>query len=215
MPGLLPLLIAATAAMPMPVRALRPALTVVLQVQADVRVDPAILGDVAARVRDIWRAYADVAVVVPGATRADQGERLTLVVTNRLLEERQASLGWIAFVNGRPQPLGYVSIAAVRTILRASRWNGIPARQWPFATWRLLLTPALSRAVAHEVGHYLLASPAHTRGLMRESFTADVLTAPRHRSDRLDPSDVERLRNRPLVAGMPPPAVWTAPDPAL
>jgi hypothetical protein len=215
MPGLLTFLLAVAALTPMPAGTRRPALTVALQVHDDVRVDPAILRDAAARVRDIWRPYADVTVVVPGTTGTGPGEQLTLVVTNRTLAQRRESLGWITFVNGRPQPVGYVSIAAVRAILRASTWNGLPARQWPLATWRLLLTPALSRAVAHEVGHYLLASPAHTRGLMQASFTADVLTQPRSVHDRLDPADVDRLRSRPLVAGLPPSTAWTGSDPAL
>ena len=75
----------------------------------------------------------------------------------------------------------------------------------PIVQRETLLARAMGRALAHELGHYLLASKVHTnRGLMKailnaaELFTSDV------RGLRIDPAQgqaiVARLRGEPLVA---------------
>jgi Zn-dependent peptidase ImmA (M78 family) len=63
----------------------------------------------------------------------------------------------------------------------------------------------MGRALAHELGHYLLASKAHTeRGLMKAIMTASELFMPDARAFRLEPAQrrsvAARLRGEPLVA---------------
>src|SRR5262249_48796111 len=80
-------------------------------------------------------------------------------------------LGWIRFVldpESHPAPVLMVSLAATRALVDGSDYRGTPVAQRPSAVGRTLLARALGRAAAHELGHYLLASPAHARrGLMR------------------------------------------------
>jgi hypothetical protein len=74
----------------------------------------------------------------------------------------------------------------------------------PKTVQRMFLVRAMARAIAHELGHYLLASREHAaRGLMRGQLTADDIMQPRRSSDRLDRAQVERLRRGELFAGTP------------
>ena len=78
----------------------------------------------------------------------------------------------------------------------ASRWSGLPKNMQ-----RLFLERALARAIAHELGHYLLASRQHTaQGLMRGQLTPDDIMQPRRSSYRLDRAQVQRLQEGVLLA---------------
>jgi len=84
-------------------------------------------------------------------------------------------LGWIHFVApDEPEPIVYVSrFAALELLNSTSR-----LRQYPDRRRDLLLSRMLGRALAHELGHYLLASRTHTSyGLMRSTWPLDVLLA--------------------------------------
>ena len=77
--------------------------------------------------------------------------------------------------------------------------------QMPIAQRETLLARAMGRALAHELGHYLLASKAHTeRGLMKAIPTAVELFMPDSRPFRIDPAQRRavqaRFRGEPLVA---------------
>jgi hypothetical protein len=60
----------------------------------------------------------------------------------------------------------------------------------------------MGRAVAHEIGHYLLASRDHTKsGLMRVALDADDLVRPGGvHSFRLEDDDVRALRAARLAS---------------
>ena len=67
-----------------------------------------------------------------------------------------------------------------------------------------LLESVYERVLAHELGHYLLASKVHTKqGLLKASRTAGELFAPEARGFQLDPSQRQamaaRLRRETLV----------------
>src|SRR5262249_42295818 len=77
-------------------------------------------------------------------------------------------LGWIHFLApDEPEPIVYVSrVAALELLDSSSR-----LRQYPERRRDLLLSRMLGRALAHELGHYLLASRTHTSyGLMRSTW---------------------------------------------
>ena len=97
----------------------------------------------------------------------------------------QPPLGWIVFEKNAPTRLIHVSYANAMALLAdagdvVGRVNDMPITQR-----ETYLGRAMGRALAHELGHYLLASKTHTRaGLMRATFTAvDMFSPTRLRMD--------------------------------
>jgi hypothetical protein len=97
------------------------------------------------------------------------GSGLKVAIENRRLEVAtgRTALGWITFTGSDPQTWIHLSIAGAEDLLASSDAleDTVPARQ------QRLVERALGRALSHELGHYLLASKAHTpHGLMRASW---------------------------------------------
>ena len=162
------------------------------------------MSEIAAGVKSIWRGHVDVVVTSRGDFSAGVDDTLTLVITNRTLRDSDSSgLGWIEFVNGEPQPAITISMAAVKSLLRAGSWRGKPFDQWPPLASRYFVRRAIVRAAAHEVGHYLLRTRMHApSGLMRPTFTIDEIMDGRPQLVTLTPADVARLRSTvPQLAG--------------
>src|SRR5262249_12260126 len=174
----------------------RPAVRVLVQAEGTLAADPRTLGEIVQGTREIWRPYADVTFDVTGRGVGSSGS-LRLVVTDRVSPLSDgASLGWIEFVDGRPSNVITVSTGAATTLMKASRWGGLPK-----PVQRLFLVRAMSRASARELGHYLLATSAHTRqGLMRGALTAEDIMRPSRSSYKLDRAQVQRLEQGTLVA---------------
>jgi hypothetical protein len=137
---------------------------------------------------EIWRAagftmlWKVVAAEVAPQLRSVQAGASILRVTvgndrGRAKQEWATPLGWIVFddVNS-PQREIYLSYANAQTLLELSR--GVVGRidLMPRAERETLLGRAMGRALAHEIGHYLLASKLHTpTGLMQAKRTAAEL----------------------------------------
>ncbi len=106
---------------------------------------------------DAATSVADIRVLVvsaPGAL-ASAGEHAWPVA--ELLRDQQA------------QPVAIASVDAARRVLEASRRTGEPD-----ALVARRLGVVLGRAVAHELGHFLLQTATHARhGLMRTRISAD------------------------------------------
>jgi hypothetical protein len=88
--------------------------------------------------------------------------------------EAETPIGWIRFDGpGEPEPMIYLSYANASALLTESqavvgRPDGMPKLER-----QLYMSRVLGRALAHELGHYLLASKAHTpRGLMQAGRSA-------------------------------------------
>lgn len=84
-------------------------------------------------------------------------------------------LGWIRFLpSAGPEPIVHLShLAALQLLDSTGTLRDKPARQRD-----ILLARILGRALAHELGHYLLASKNHTPfGLMRPQWPLDELLA--------------------------------------
>jgi hypothetical protein len=80
------------------------------------------------------------------------------------------SLGWITFTAGRPDHSIHLSRAFAEALLHTTR----DLNYATVASHDTFIARALGRALAHELGHYLLRSKAHTsRGLMRRVWTSD------------------------------------------
>ena len=115
-------------------------------------------------------------------------------------------LGWIVFDDVTvPEQEIYVSFANARQMMEEARSVVGIIEQMPIMQRETLLARAMGRALAHELGHYLLASKVHTeRGLMKATMTAAELFMPDSGALRLEPAQrrsvAARLRGEPLVA---------------
>jgi hypothetical protein len=174
----------------------RPVVRVQVQTEGSRAVDRRMLTEIVKGAGDIWRPYADVTFTVVDESAPGSGS-LRLLITDRINTISDgASLGWIEFVDGRPSNHITVSTGAATALLRASRWNGLPK-----TVQRTFLVRAMTRAIAHELGHYLLSSREHApHGLMRGQLTADDIMQPRRSSYRLDREQVAQLQRGALLA---------------
>lgn len=116
------------------------------------------------------------------------------------------ALGWIVFEDGRPDPQIYLSHGNAVKFMQESRGVVGMTTNMPRAERELLLSRAMGRALAHELGHYLLATKVHTqKGLMKAQRSAHEFFASETRRFQLEPVQrVEiamRLRGEALVAG--------------
>jgi hypothetical protein len=152
---------------------------------------------------DIWAAYG-VDVRMPGPNDAQHDRAVSLAVTLATTERRMeaGALGSIVFSDDEPEPAiklypaaASALIAAVATSRRENTWPGGPADR--------VLARVLGRALAHEIGHFLLRSKSHSRGgLMRAEQIGTDLMAPDHRGFALSADEVRRLRsNLPATNG--------------
>jgi hypothetical protein len=92
------------------------------------------------------------------------------------VDDRRASvepggaLGWIMFTDNRPGHSIHLSRACADDLVRAT--PGLIDTS--LASHEIFVGRALGRALAHELGHYLLQSKAHSsRGLMRRIWNSD------------------------------------------
>jgi hypothetical protein len=179
----------------------RPSLCARVVPEAGTHIDGAILAQAIRWSREIWRPFADVCFGTDRDVDAITAmTTLTVTLSERIVPDGagdSSSLGWIEFVDGRPSTTLTVSVAAARRLVGATKWQGRPVSTYPPFVTNQLVARALGRAIAHEVGHYLLASKRHTRsGLMRAQFSGAELVRGDHALDSLDAEEIARLRGR-------------------
>jgi len=98
-----------------------------------------------------------------------------VIITDEGVPAPNEPLGWIRFLTPQePEPIIHLSrAAALRLLASTSTLQRLPQERR-----ELLLGRMLGRALAHEVGHYLLQSDMHTpSGLMRQTWPLDLLIA--------------------------------------
>ena len=174
----------------------RPVVRVQVQTEGSLAVDRRLLAEILKGAGDIWRPYAEVTFTPVDESTLVSGSLRLLITDQTSTISDGASLGWIEFVDGRPSNRITVSTGAAAALLRASRWNGLPKM-----VQRTFLARAMSRAIAHELGHYLLASREHSpNGLMRGKLTADDIMQPRPSGYRLERAQVQQLQRGALLA---------------
>ena len=84
--------------------------------------------------------------------------------------EPRCALGWIGFTANSPDRSIHLSRACADELLRTM--SGV--NDAAIGSHETLIVRALGRALAHELGHYLLQSKAHSsRGLMRSTWSSD------------------------------------------
>ena len=182
---------------------LSPALVQAIFAEADAIWRPSGVSVVWQRTPPVSVSYArtsDAAPYLPNTLHLTIGERRGPGRDGRL------PLGWIVFDDMTvPAQEIYLSYANARQMMEEARGVIGLIDQMPIMQRETLLSRAMGRALAHELGHYLLASKVHTeRGLMKAIMTAVELFTPDSRGFRIEPAQrravAARLRGEPLVA---------------
>ena len=120
--------------------------------------------------------------------------------------DNKMALGWIVFDGpGVPAHEIYVSYENALTFMAGSRAVVGVMEQMTIAEREMKLARAMGRALAHELGHYLLASKAHTPGgLMQAVHTASNFFGYQRNGFAIDAAQrqtvADRLRHQALVA---------------
>jgi hypothetical protein len=150
----------------------------------------------------VWQRAAREAV--PYARLAEIGPHVPATLRVVIGEDRGVSrdhrtpLGWIVFDDERaPQQEIYLSHANAKALMEAARPVVGLVTQMPIAQREILLARAMGRALAHEIGHYLLASKVHTRrGLLKATRTASELFSSDRAGFQIDPSQRQQITAR-------------------
>jgi len=189
-------------------------------------VPAAIVTQLLAEAADIWHA-AGVAFLweraagrsgVPDPRTPDSGpampSRLRVIVGNDkgLPLDHRTPLGWIVFEGEHaPLPEIYLSHKNAAWLLAASRTVVGIVEQMPLMRREQLVGRAMGRALAHELGHYLLASKVHTkRGVLKASRTAGELFAQSRGAFSVDRWQRHTIAAR--LTGEPAVARWEKPS---
>jgi hypothetical protein len=114
-------------------------------------------------------------------------------------------LGWIVFEDGRPDEAIYLSHANAERFMLDAREVVGPLQNMTRAEREGMLGRAMGRALAHELGHYLLATKVHSgTGLMKAVRSAQEFFASDRARFALEPAQrlqiATRLRADAIVA---------------
>jgi len=128
---------------------------------------------------------------VSGPGRVVPSARMHVTFEHESIASRPDALpiGWIDFDElGDPMRQIHLSLANAQTLMEDADGVGVVRRMTIYQR-NLLLSRALGRALAHEVGHFLLASKSHTKtGLMKAHRMATDFLGPNRGGFELDAS---------------------------
>jgi hypothetical protein len=186
------------AAAPLPSSSLLPPPPMIVNVTVDANLSASLVARMLDEATSIW-SLAGLPVVWQRTPNRPRG-----TITVKVGSERGSStdgalpLGWIRFDDVQtPEPQIYVSDANARALL--AEWGGstMGIHRMPVLQQEVLLARAMGRALAHELGHYLLASKAHTRrGLMRTDRSANDFFTTTREGFTLDPAQRAQIAAR-------------------
>lgn len=144
-------------------------------------------------VERLWEPAGVTIVWGAGMAPADFEVMLT---TAEHTSASSCTLGEIWFVNGRPQARLLIRLDHIRQVIAAARrgvWG--PPRQ-SLATGRVA-----GRVIAHELGHFLLASREHDRsGLMRARISTDEWLGSHRSPFAVSSASIRALRQSAAIA---------------
>jgi hypothetical protein len=113
----------------------------------------------------------------------------------RMREENSTAIGWVRFENDEPVREIHLSYENALHFMEDSRDVIGAVNRKTQAERDILLGRLLGRALAHELGHYLLATKTHTnKGLLKGSRSAQEFFGPDRTAFRMD------LTERRLIA---------------
>ena len=131
---------------------------------------------------------------------AGWGAHLTVLVADDLPPSirpahHEPVVGRILFDADGPSTDIALSVRAARGLVTGTTLGDRRLDQWPSSTWSALVPRVLGRALAHEIGHYVLHSRDHARtGLMTASFRPYEVTFGPTSWFRLTPDAVTALQ---------------------
>jgi hypothetical protein len=165
---------------------------------ADRIVSPAVRANAIKEAARIWKRY-DVSLVTEDQSQCPSPGSAALNVTIDLGHDPAAGdtgLGAIQFASdGTPASDIVLHYDAVKRIATSAPFMGLHPALWPAGLREEIVARALGRALAHEIGHYLLRSPHHTSsGLMQARHKGSTLGDPNDRGFELTQMDRQRLR---------------------
>lgn len=148
-------------------------------------------------VASIWAKYG---VDVRASNACDAGEDGAVRIDVELADETTPgrpphALGWIPFVGEVPQPAIVMYPYAIDALVAdAAQISDRSAREWPTGMRDGVVARVFGRALAHEIGHFLLRSRQHSAsGLMRARQPPFNLMFPERQLFLLSPEEVARL----------------------
>jgi hypothetical protein len=147
-------------------------------------------------VTHIWADYGvDIQALNPRDAVRDDAVRLTVVLANLPnVPTAPGMLGSIPFLDDTPEPVIILYPGAITTLVSNVRVAALPDHNWPFLLRDVINGRVLGRALAHEIGHYLLRSRQHSAiGLMRARQSTIDLVGLDRRHFTLTPEEFRRL----------------------
>ncbi len=178
--------------------------TVSISVHAAPTVPPVIVERALEEASAIWRPTGvtikwqnedsgRTAFTPPQATRP----RVIIDESRGTRRDSSAPLGWVNFVGDEPDGDIHVSHRNTEEFILAFGGVAGATRRMTPAERFLLLGRTLGRALAHEIGHYLLRSRSHaTNGLMKGRRTVKEFIDPDRDGFEIDASDQEAAARR-------------------
>lgn len=145
---------------------------------------------------DIWAAYGVRIRALAADDPGDDGVVRLVVKFTRPGERRTSpgALGSIIFDGDTPGPTIELYPTAGSALIAAVAFNRREST-WPAGPEDKVLARVLGRALAHEIGHFLLRSKSHSRdGLMKAEHGGSDLMAPSHQGFALSAGDVRRFQ---------------------
>jgi hypothetical protein len=149
-----------------------------------------------AEVRFIWARHGvDVRAVGVDEVARDRAIRLTVNSEDDVYRPvRSEALGSIRFRDGEPQPAIALYLNAIATLVSTTTPLGLRERDWPTELHDVIVGRVVGRALAHEIGHFLLRSRDHSAtGLMRALQRATDLVSEDRGRFLLTATDAARL----------------------
>ena len=155
---------------------------------------PLALETAVAEANSLWSRYG-ISIAAADDCSAPPSLPVVRVVFVDSMRARVAVLGAISFDDdGVPSPAISIFLGDIRRLIAGSRVLGAPESQWPPIARDRIVGRVVGRVLAHEIGHYLLRTPAHSRGgLMRPEHLTPMLVAPERRPFALAGPEAARL----------------------
>jgi hypothetical protein len=156
---------------------------------------PQLEGAAMEEVTRIWAPYGvDVQESTPGSGGPDGAIRLTVALADVADGHTTTALGSIRFLGDVPEPAIVMYLTAIEKLVSTATFSGRGYREWPTRLRHFIEGRVMGRALAHEIGHFLLRSRHHSAaGLMRPLLAAPDLVAVDRRGFMLSANDAARL----------------------
>jgi len=177
---------------------------VVVDVQVQARLDWGLLEwhSFTGEVERVWAPYGVTFCWAEGPRGCEGVEaRVRVLIADDLPASavretaRQPVVGRITFHAGAPGSDIVLSLTSARHLVVHATLGGRPISEWPAAIAEHFIPRVMGRALAHEIGHFLLGTHTHARsGLMRPRFDAVEFTDLRQGSFSLDQDAAAWLR---------------------